>query len=336
MERIVGGVTRVVVGRHVESSVLDDAPPTVVVLCQPGSRHVADAIAAHSSAPVLQMADGEAAKTLASVEAAVEWLANRGVHRDGLVVAVGGGALLDAAGFIASVYLRGVAVRYLPTTLLAAVDASIGGKNGINVAGKNLIGTFTHPERVIVDLAIIEATPAELRAEGMAEVIKAGAIGDPVLLAMIEEAGLDADLDGVVERAIEVKAIVVDADFTEEGRRAHLNYGHTVGHAVELLAGWSHGRAVAVGMVAAGAASEVVTGFTGSSRIIGALKRVGLPVGAPALSRTAVLDLMARDKKADTTGLRMVLLEDIGRPVVCHVDSATLDAALVAIGIGGS
>ena len=152
---------------------------------------------------------------------------------------------------------------------------------------------------------------------------------------MLFRSGLAADLAGVVERAIAVKAEVVDEDFTEQGRRAHLNYGHTIGHAIEYLTGWSHGRSVAVGMVAAGAASEVVTGFDDGDRVVAALERVGLPLVAPPLDGGAVLGLIDRDKKADSVGVRMTLLEALGHPLVTHVDSATLGAALAAVGIGG-
>jgi 3-dehydroquinate synthase len=332
MERIVGGVTRVTVGRGIAPSVLGGLDTAYAVLCQPGSEPVARALSDH----VHVLPDGEEAKTLATVEQTVAALADEGVHRGGAIVAVGGGALMDAAGFIAAVYLRGVEARYLPTTLLGAVDASIGGKNGINVGGKNLVGTFTHPAAVVVDLDVIEAIPAPLLVEGMAEVIKAGAIADPDLLGEIASQGVTANLETLVTRSIAVKADVVDSDFREQNRRAILNFGHTIGHAVEFLAGWSHGHSVGVGMVAACAASAHVTGFEGTERIVAALERTGLPTRAPELDADEVLDLVARDKKSDAAGLRMVLLEDIGRPLVSHVDSATLGAALAAIGIGGS
>jgi 3-dehydroquinate synthase len=332
MERIVGGVTRVTVGRGIAPTVLEGLDRGFAVLCQPGSEPVARGL----TDQVYVLPDGEAAKTLTTVEGTVVALAADGLRRDSAIVAVGGGALLDAAGFIAAVYLRGIEARYLPTTLLGAVDASIGGKNGINVAGKNLVGTFTHPSDVVVDLDVIGAIPHPLFVEGMAEIIKAGAIADPELLDAIVENGTDTDLDLLVSRSISVKSDVVDADFTEQDRRAILNFGHTIGHAVEFLAGWSHGHSVAVGMVAACAASARATGFDGTDRIVAALERTGLPIAAPHLDRDAVVDLVAKDKKADAEGLRMVLLEDIGRPLVSHVDSATLDAALAATGIGGS
>lgn len=333
MERIVGGVTKVVVGRAIAATVLDHARGRLVVLCQPGSEHVARELGARD---VVVLPDGESAKSLETVGSVVEQLAATGLRRDGTIVAVGGGALLDAAGFIASVYLRGVEARYLPTTLLGAVDASIGGKTGINVAGKNLVGTFTHPACVVVDLEVIESIPPHLMTDGLAEVVKAGAIADPVLLELIDADGVGAALDEIVERSIAVKADVVDADFTEQGRRAILNFGHTVGHAIEYLSSWSHGRSVAVGMVAAAAASREVTGFADTDRLVTAIERAGLPVVAPPVSSSEALGLIAVDKKADVGGIRMVLLEELGRPVVCHVDTATLGVALAAVGIGES
>jgi 3-dehydroquinate synthase len=332
MERIVGGVTRATVGRGIVATVLEGLDAGHAVLCQPGSEHVARSIADE----VHVLPDGEAAKSLGVVEEIVADLAAQGLRRDGAIVAVGGGALMDAAGFIAAVYLRGVEARYVPTTLLGAVDASIGGKNGINVAGKNLVGTFTHPARVVVDLDVVAALPRPLLVEGMAEVVKAGAIADGELLDAIGRDGVDTDLELVVERSIAVKADVVDADFTEQGRRAILNFGHTLGHGVEYLSGWSHGHSVAVGMVAACAASERLAGFQETERVMAALEATGLPTAAPGLDPDAVLELVAKDKKADARGIRMVLLEGIGRPTVAHVDSATLGAALAAIGIGGS
>lgn len=337
MERIVGGVTRVQVGRGTAPGVVTDLSGPAVVLCQPGSEEVATTIATAAGGLLVRvLPDGEEAKQLSVVEGVVEWLAGAGLHRDGTIIGVGGGALTDATGFIAAVYLRGVECRFVPTTLLGAVDASIGGKNGINVAGKNLVGTFTHPTRVVVDIDVLEATPRDLLADGLAEAIKAGAIADPHLLDVIVEGGVDADLATVVERSITVKADVVDGDFTEQHRRALLNFGHTIGHAIEYLAGWSHGRSVAVGLVAAAAASERVCGFTERHRIMAALDATGLPTRAPDLDPVAVLELVGRDKKVDAGGVRMVLLERIGSPIVSHVDSATLGVALAAVGIGGS
>ena len=250
-----------------------------------------------------------------------------------MLVAVGGGALTDVAGFVAATYLRGIEVSYLPTTLLGAVDASIGGKTGVNVGGKNLAGAFRHPARVVVDLDIIDALPEGLLREGAAETVKAGFIADEEIIAEYERAGLGAEIDVVVPAAIRVKVETVQSDFTEQGRRAFLNYGHTLGHAVEIAAGVSHGDAVAIGMVAAGAVSAAAVGFAHHERQQEIIGRIGLPVNVPGLERAEVECLMGRDKKRDREGLRMVLLEDFGRPLLRHVDEDLLEVGFAAIGV---
>jgi 3-dehydroquinate synthase/shikimate kinase/3-dehydroquinate synthase len=277
--------------------------------------------------------DGDAAKTLGTVETAYEWLSSLGMTRDDLVVAVGGGALTDVAGFVAATYLRGVEVSYLPTTLLGAVDAAVGGKTGVNVGGKNLVGVFRHPARIVVDLEILSRLPEQLLREGAAETVKAGFIADPEIVEEYERAGLAASLDRVVPAAIKVKVDTVRADFGEQGLRAILNYGHTIGHAVEIAAGISHGEAVAIGMVAAGRVAEILVGFEQAERQRETIRRLGLPVSAPPVKREHVELLMNRDKKRDRGGIRMVLLESFGSPVLRHVDGAVIDEGLAAIGI---
>jgi 3-dehydroquinate synthase len=249
------------------------------------------------------------------------------------VLGVGGGALTDAAGFVAATFLRGVEAVFVPTTLLGAVDASIGGKTALNLGAKNLVGAFHHPARVVVDADILDALPETLRREGSAEALKAGLVGDPGLVALYERDGSGADLAEVVRRAVAVKAAIVGRDPREQGERAHLNYGHTVGHAVEVAGGLGHGPAVAVGMVAAGRAAALLAGFAGEERQRAVLERLGLPVAAPGLARAAVLRLMGQDKKRTGSGLRMVLLEDVGRPRLEAVGAATVEAALAAVGI---
>lgn len=332
-------MTTVTVGRGVLDQVADGSESLVAVLVQPGASSIADQVVANLDArgiPVVMrmLPDSEAAKSLAVVEETSMWLAAEGLKRDGVVLGIGGGALTDVAGFIASVYMRGVVARYVPTTLLGALDAAIGGKTAININGKNLVGTFSHPERVLVDIEVLEQLGTNLLAEGMAEALKAGLVGDPELVGLLESDGLSADLTQVVERSIAVKTAIVGVDFKEAGLRANLNFGHTVGHAIETITGWSHGRSVAVGMVAAGAISRSVCGFDSAERIVGALTSLSLPVVAPELDRDDLHRLMRIDKKGDSRGVRMVLLEEIGRPLVSTVDTATLESGLEAIGIG--
>lgn len=339
MERRVADATDVQVGRDLLSpeSILGDLNPSSVgIIAQPGSQGIARGVmrslgASGVEAAVRVIPDGESAKTLGVVEDVGLWLNERGLTRSDLIVAIGGGAATDLGGFVAATYLRGIDAVYVPTTLLCAVDAAIGGKSGVNLAGKNLIGAFRHPKRVVVDVDIISRTPVELIRSGAAEALKTGLIGDPELVAVLERDGLDADLGPVIERSINVKADIVEADFMEASIRLHLNYGHTIGHAVEVLMGISHGEAVAIGMVAAGRVSAELAGFADEQRQRELISALGLPTSAPGLDKTAARRLIGLDKKRDLQGLRMVLLAAIGEPEVVSVDAATVDAALDAI-----
>lgn len=282
---------------------------------------------------LLEVPDGEQAKRLAVVETLYERLAAIPAHRADPIVAVGGGATTDAAGFAAATWLRGVPLISLPTTLLAMVDAAIGGKTGVDLdAGKNLVGAFHQPSAVVADLDTLATLPRpELRA-GMAEVIKAGLIADPDLAAACLErapAAVAGDLDALgplVEAAIRVKAEVVGADEREAGRRAVLNYGHTLGHALERLAGYRglrHGEAVALGMVFAARVAEAV-GLGAPGLVKGhveLLRAAGLPVGGVELDPDAVLEAMGTDKKHGGAGggLRLVLLGAPGKPELVPV-----------------
>ena len=310
---------------------------TIGVVAQPTTGGLADATvtaladAGHVVA-LFELPDRERAKTLDVVGQVALFLNDLGMTRGDVVIGMGGGAATDLAGFVASVYLRGVECILVPTTLLGAVDAAIGGKTAVNVGGKNLVGTFAHPSHVLVDTDVLADLPEEILREGAAEAVKAGFIADPSLVDLYERDGLGADLTTVLRRAIGVKAAVVSSDFTELGDRAMLNYGHTVGHAVEMVAGLPHGHAVAVGMVAAGAVSERLLGFPDRERHDAVIAGLGLPTRSPVADATALRPLIDLDKKRDAHGLRMVLLEEIGRTTVRHVDSATVTAALAAVG----
>lgn len=307
----------------------------VAILTQPGvPAEVAAEIAADLSEIEVQtilLPDREAAKELAVVGEVYDQLAEFNLGRHDTVVGVGGGALTDLAGFVAATWLRGVESVLVPTTLLAAVDAAIGGKTGINRKGKNLVGAFWHPRRVIVDLGILDALPTDLRLEGSAEIIKAGCIADPAIVEAYAAGGIDADLDVVVPRAIAVKAAIVSDDFRESGRRALLNFGHTIGHAVELLAPLPHGFAVSVGMVAAGAVSRWRHGFD-SDWLTELLFSTGLPVAASGVPKKAALELIQRDKKRSAEGVRMVLLRGVADPVIEVVSVEEISGALEAVG----
>lgn len=272
---------------------------------------------------VRQVPDGESAKSLDVLGELYDWLAQIPLGRRDLVVGLGGGVVTDLAGFLAATWHRGVGVLQVPTTVLAQVDAAVGGKTGINLAaGKNLVGAFHQPLAVVADIATLETLPPrELRA-GLAEVIKCGFIRDPTILELIERDPGDAlDATGAVlaeliHRAVAVKAQVVAADTREQGERALLNYGHTLGHALETVTGysrWRHGEAVAIGMRFAAAVSELAgvaqPGLL--SRTTRVIESVGLPTECDAVDTDEVFAIMARDKKA-RDGLRLVLCDRPG------------------------
>jgi 3-dehydroquinate synthase len=271
------------------------------------------------------VADGEHAKDWRGLEQVVDGLLAAKLGRDGLVVALGGGVVGDLAGFAAAVYQRGVPFVQVPTTLLAQVDSSVGGKTAINhPLGKNLIGAFHQPAAVIADTAALDTLPdRELRA-GLAEVIKHGAALDAGFFEWLE-ANVDkilrrdpAALAYAVRRSCELKAAIVAADERETGARALLNFGHTFGHAIEAGAGygaWLHGEAVAAGMVMA-AQLSVLHGSIAqvdADRLKKLIARGGLPVKGPALEAKQMIELMALDKKVAAGKLRFIVLEGIGR-----------------------
>ena len=278
--------------------------------------------------------DRESAKTLEVAEGTYAWMNGLGLTRHDTVVGIGGGALTDLAGFVAATYLRGVEAVLVPTTLLGAVDAAIGGKTAVNVDGKNLVGVFRHPSRVVIDTEVLGSLPRDLLREGAAEALKAGLIADVALVELYERDGLDAPLDEVVTRAVRVKAAVVSADFEEQAGRAILNYGHTIGHGVETVAGLPHGYSVAIGMAAAGEISTRLCGFSENPRQRAVIEQLGLPIAAPGLDAGEVLRAVALDKKRDEHGLRMVLLRGLGDPVVEPVDQDAVRVGLNAIGLG--
>ncbi len=304
--------------------------PTVMTQAEQAERSLSSA---GYRPTTITLPDGDAAKSFSVVESVARELNELMMGRSDTIIGLGGGAATDVAGFIAATYLRGIECVLAPTTLLGAVDASVGGKTGINVGGKNLVGAFRHPARILIDVDVLEGLPASLIRQGSAEALKTGFIGDPKLVDLYREHGLAAPLGEVVERAVAVKAGVVSQDFREGGVRAVLNYGHTVGHGVEIAAGISHGEAVAIGMVAAGYVGERMVGFEGRTEHDGLIASLGLPTSSPGLERRTVENLMALDKKRDAEGIRFVVLRDIGEPMVVHPDDATVRAALAAIGI---
>jgi 3-dehydroquinate synthase len=273
----------------------------------------------------IEVPDGDATKSLAQVERLYGAFLAQGLDRGSVVVALGGGMVGDLAGFAAATYLRGIAFVQVPTTLLAMVDASIGGKVAVNLPqGKNLVGAFHQPRLVWIDVATLRSLPARERAAGFAEVVKAAALWDAAFFERLErdaEALLALDprrLLPVLERACAIKAEVVRRDERESGPRMLLNLGHTMGHAVETLQGYRgvlHGEAVAMGLAyAARRSEELGLAAAGTAeRIEALLLRFGLPVELPQRPRGAYLEALKVDKKSRDSRIRYIVLRRIGR-----------------------
>ncbi|MGH3966740.1 MAG: 3-dehydroquinate synthase [Mycobacterium sp.] len=273
----------------------------------------------------IEIPDAEAGKDLPVVGFIWEVLGRIGIGRKDALVSLGGGAATDVAGFAAATWLRGVDIVHVPTTLLAMVDAAIGGKTGINTeAGKNLVGAFHQPAAVLVDLATLETLPRNEIIAGMAEVVKAGFIADPVILDLIEanpSAALDPGSDvlpELIRRAVTVKAEVVAADEKESQLREILNYGHTLGHAIERREHyqWRHGAAVSVGLVFAAELGRLTGRLDDATadRHRAIVTSLGLPVSYDADALPQLLEYMAGDKKTRSGVLRFVVLDGLAKP----------------------
>ena len=327
-----------------------DAPAAVVPLCDgslrvavvspPAVVAVADAVAdaltgAGHRVTRIAVPDGESAKDLAHADAAWEALGAAGFTRSDAVVGVGGGACTDLAGFVAATWLRGVRLVQVPTTTAGMVDAAIGGKTGINTrTGKNLVGAFHQPAGVVCDLTTLGTLPLADHRAGLAEVVKTGFIADGALLDLIEADPAEAlrptgDLTReLVERSVRVKAEVVSADPREAGRREILNYGHTLGHAIEQREAyaWRHGDAVSVGLVYAAALGRLSGRLDAATaeRHARLLRALDLPTSYPADAWPDLLAAMRIDKKARADRLRFVVLDGPSQPGVLDDPSAEL------------
>jgi len=277
----------------------------------------------------LLLPDGESHKTLATLETIFDALMANRHSRTTTLVALGGGVVGDMVGFAAACYQRGVDFIQVPTTLLAQVDSSVGGKTAVNhPRGKNMIGAFHQPRAVVIDTAVLDTLPEREFAAGMAEVIKYGLIRDPAFFEWLIEhqpalaARQEAPLAEAILRSCRNKAEVVAADETEQGNRALLNLGHTFGHAMETFTGyreWLHGEAVAAGMVMAARMSRELGWIDDADqrRVVDSLAAWRLPVTAPpGMARADFSDLMALDKKVQNGRLRLVLLNQIGDALV--------------------
>jgi 3-dehydroquinate synthase len=272
--------------------------------------------------------DGEEQKTLGSVAGIIDALVAARIHRDDIVLALGGGVVGDVAGFAAASYQRGIGILQLPTTLLAQVDSSVGGKTGVNhPGGKNLIGAFHQPRAVITDTDTLSTLPDRALRAGLAEVVKAALIADAAFFAWLEQhapavlAREPAPLAEAIRRACEIKAAIVARDEREEGPRALLNLGHSFGHALEAAAGYGallHGEAVAIGLVLAAdfAARAGRMAAADAGRVRALLALCGLPVDPPRVGSRKMRELMGMDKKVKGGKLRLVLPDAIGAATV--------------------
>ena len=347
----------VVIGRHLLGELPDVLGPGVrrVLVVHPTAlATTADAVRedllAHGyEAFIAEIPDAEEAKT--SQVAAFLWqvLGQADFTRSDAVVTVGGGATTDLGGFVAATWLRGIRVVHIPTTLLAMVDAAVGGKTGINTAErKNLVGAFHPPAGVLCDLAALESMAKHDFVAGLAEVVKCGFIADPRILELVEAhadelrewKGADAAdetwavLAELIERSVRVKARVVGEDLTEQGLREILNYGHTLGHAVELTERyqWRHGAAVAVGMVFAAELARL--GGKLDDAVVDRHRAILTSLGLPTTYRgdrwDKLLAAMQRDKKTRGNLLRFVVLDDVAKPTRLEGPDPTLLAAAYA------
>jgi 3-dehydroquinate synthase len=283
---------------------------------------------------VIAFEEGESKKNLQTVSDIITVLLERGAKRDSTAVVVGGGMAGDTAGFAAAIFLRGIDLVHVPTTLLAQVDSSIGGKTGVNhEKGKNLIGSFHPPRAVVTDPSLLDSLPPKEKLSGMYEALKGGVIGDPSLFEMFERH--DEDLDEIVRKAIRVKAEIVSADEKEADIRRLLNYGHTIAHGIEAAMhyeGITHGEAVAWGMLGANAIAvrRGILPRTEADR----MQRVILsyePSPVPKLDRKEILEATAHDKKNTGTSRVMVFPNRVGECVV--VDDVTEDEILFGIDV---
>jgi 3-dehydroquinate synthase len=305
---------------------------TAVVIYSAGVAHIARPVC-HALADAgyrvhaEEVPDGEAAKQVTVAARLWSRLAEERVSRSDCIVGIGGGAATDLAGFVAATWLRGIRVVLVPTTLLGMVDAAIGGKTAIDILeGKNLVGAFHAPAGVLADLASLATVPRADYVSGLAEVIKAGFISDPVILDLVEDDPEGATVPHgrhtreLIERAVAFKAGVVAADFREAGLRETLNYGHTLGHAIERVEEYRfrHGDAVAIGMVYVAGLSRLAGRLDGrtAARHRSVLASVGLPTVYRPGTWPELRPAMAVDKKARGARLRFVILDGLAQPAI--------------------
>ena len=286
-----------------------------------------------SAFPVIKFKAGEEFKNQTTADYVIQELINLGAHKNTFLVGVGGGVVTDITGYVASVYMRGIEFGLVPTSVLAMVDAAIGGKNGIDVGVyKNLVGTIHQPGFIFYDYAFLQTLPVKEWVNGFAEIIKHACIKDAVLFKILEKYSLHeyqtdktliADL---IEKNVEIKNQVATSDEFEKGERKLLNFGHTVGHAIENLHGIPHGHAVSIGMVAACNLSVQLNSFHAedAAKIVRLLVRYHLPVDVET-DHARVFEVLKMDKKRSGDGVQFILLKEIGNAEVKYISLAELE-----------
>lgn len=324
-------------------SLLDGGPKKLLIIHQPTLSNIADQLKSELSGNfevlLAEIPDAESAKRVEVAAFCWQILGSSNFTRSDVIIGLGGGAATDLAGFVAATWLRGVQVILVPTTVLGMVDAAIGGKTGINTSeGKNLVGAFHAPMAVVADLEFLPGLPKNDVISGVAEIVKCGFIAEPRILELISQdltTAIDPTSDvfsSIVELAIRVKARVVSEDFKETGLREILNYGHTLGHAIEYLERyqWRHGAAISIGMMFAAELARLAGRLTDEVVELhrSLLGGIGLPLNYPAGRWESLLSVMKRDKKARGDLLRFIVLDGIGRPtVLAGPDQSLLFAA---------
>jgi len=292
---------------------------------------VVEAIDWNDGVETIEVADGERQKSIATVTLIWRRLLEKEFTRRSLLVALGGGVVGDLTGFVASTYMRGIYFVQVPTTLLAQVDAGVGGKTGINLKGKNTIGTFYQPKLILIDTQFLNTLPNPEYLNGLAEVIKYGMIYDADFFRLLEQniepikARDQSLLQQVVKRCVEMKVSVVESDEKEAGLRMILNFGHTFGHSIEKLTNYriKHGFAVSIGMMMACKVASEMTGFNQTERLERLLKSLGLPTSTK-LDIGSVVQETSKDKKAWYGKTVLVLPERIGKVIVREVEQQDL------------
>jgi 3-dehydroquinate synthase len=330
------GPSRILIGEHLENLQrhIPVAKPIIITDVNVGKLYPLDSVAAE----VITIGTGEEIKTLDTVQEIYAQLLSIQADRSSFIVGMGGGIVCDIAGFVASTFLRGVRFGFVATTLLAQVDASVGGKNGVNFQGfKNMVGLFHQPEFVICDPELLKTLPQKEISCGLAEIVKHGAIADADLFAYLEQHAEDTlvldrqVIEKLVLASVRIKSAMVKRDETEKGERRLLNFGHTFGHAIEKVAGISHGEAVSRGMAIAAALSVKKDLLTADEdkRLRALLNNLKLPTYF-GLETKAVANAIGKDKKREGNWIHFVLLNGIGSATVAKITLAELEDAIHA------